>query len=219
MLYLLLNCVLITLNGNHVIMKIQVRKHLSIIINIPIWYGVRIHLTVNILNNFYQFLIKRKIMCFIHKLSNHINKPFQVFPMITVVYCVCVNVLWLCLWFNMFLAYGDVFTCISPCQQASHILIRNDISGMPLTHSIDNINRVAKCFINHPICKHEQNTIPLYIKIMKYLKKVAYQNRHNARNRYNFTSIILFIYNLIINILLIAIKFSNKKRSVNLITV
>ena len=57
---------------------------------------------------------------------------------------------------------------------------------------------------------------------MKQLKRVAYQVRHNARNRYNLTSIILFMYNLIIyciNSLLIAIKFSNKKRGLKLITV
>ena len=71
---------------------------------------------------------------------------------------------------------------------------------MPLTHSIDNINIVATCFTNlYPICKHEQNTILLYIKIMKELKGVVYQVRHNARNQYNPTSIILFMYNLIIN--------------------
>ena len=66
----------------------------------------------------------------------------------------------------LFLVYGDVFTCISP------ILIRKDINGIPLTHSIDNINSVAMCFINpYLICKHEPNTILLYIKIMKHLQK------------------------------------------------
>ena len=110
----------------------------------------------------------------------------------------------------------NVFTCISPCRQASHILIKKYISGMSLTHSIDNINSVAKCFTNpYPIFKHEQNTILPYIKIMKQLKRVAYQARYNARNQYNLTSIIMYMYNPIINfinILLIAIKFSNKKR-------
>ena len=72
--------------------------------------------------------------------------------------------------------------------QASHILTRKDV-----THSIDNINSVAKCFTNpYPICKHEQNTIVLYIKIMNQLKGVAYKVRHNARNQYNLTSFILF---------------------------
>ena len=228
MLYMPLNRVLTTLNGNHVIMKIGVRKHLSILINISIWYGVRIYMTVYILNYFYQFLIKTQITCFIHRPSNHMDKPLRVFPMITVSYGFRVNVLWLCLpsvhciiclWFNrLFLVYGDVFTCISPCGQASHILTRKDV-----THSIDNINSVAKCFTNpYPICKHEQNTIVLYIKIMNQLKGVAYKVRHNARNRYNLTSIILFMYNLFtnfINILLIAIKFSNKKRGLKVITV
>ena len=75
-----------------------------------------------------------------------------------------------------------------------------NISGinMPITHSIDNINRVAKCFTNpYSTCKYEQNTILLYIKIMRHLKKVAYQVIYNARTWYNFTSIILFMYNLI----------------------
>ena len=127
--------------------------------------------------------------------------------------------------FNMlFLVYGDVFTCISPYRQASHILIEKDISGMPLTHSIDNINSVAKCFtIHNPIiCKHKQHTILLYIKIMKQLMGVACQVGHNVRNRCSLTSIVLFMCNLIINlinILLIAIKFSNKKRDLKIITV
>ena len=123
MLYMPLNRVLTTLNDNHVIMKIRVRKHLSILINISIWYGVRIYMTVYILNYFYQFLIKTQITCFIHRPSNHMDKPLRVFPMITVSYGFRVNVLWLCLpsvhciiclWFNrLFLVYGDVFTCIS----------------------------------------------------------------------------------------------------------
>ena len=228
MLYMPLNRVLTTLNSNHVIMKIRVRKHLSILINVSVWYGVRMYVTVYILNYFYQFLVRTQITCFIHRPSSHMDRPLRVFPMITVGCGFRVNVLWLCLpsvhciiclWFNrLFLVYGDVFTCISPCGQASHILTRKDV-----THSIDNINSVAKCFTNpYPICKHEQNTIVLYIKIMNQLKGVAYKLRHNACNRYNLTSIILFMYNLFtnfINILLIAIKFSNKKRGLKVITV
>ena len=61
---MLLNTVLFKLNGICVIMKIEVKKHVSfnqiilIMMNISLWCCVRIHLTVYILNYLYQFLIK-----------------------------------------------------------------------------------------------------------------------------------------------------------------
>ena len=119
------------------------------------------------------------------------------------------------------------FLCMVPylhgifMSHASHTLIRKDISGNRLTYSINNINRVDKFPITpYPIFKKEQNTILLYIKIKRHLKTVAYQVAH--KHRYNFTAIIFFMYNFIINlinILLSAIKFSNGNIYLKLITV
>ena len=62
---ILLNSVLPTLNGTHVVVK----KHfcsseiICFISDVPLWCGVRMHLK---LEYFYQFPIKSKVACFMH---------------------------------------------------------------------------------------------------------------------------------------------------------
>ena len=238
MLYnnILLNSVLLTLNGTHVVVKAQVKKHFCsseifiYISDVPLWCGVRMHLTVTKLEYFYKFPIESKVACFMHGLSNCMNRRSCVVLKGTMVICFCMGVVgivfvWLCLrsvdrivclfLATLFLVFGVVYTCISPCRHTSQkplrkVIIEMSVRGLTL---LDNINRVARLsrtpFL---ICKKEQNDIILNFKIMKYFKTMAYIVGHNPRNWYNFNRIILFNCNFSIylfNILLIAIKFSN----------
>ena len=60
------------------------------------------HLTVTKLEYFYKFPIESKVACFMHELSNLMNRPFRVVLIGTVVIGYCMGVvgivfLWLCL--------------------------------------------------------------------------------------------------------------------------
>ena len=104
MLYnnILLNSVLLTLNGTHVVVK----KHfcsseiICFISDVPLWCGVRMHLK---LEYFYQFPIKSKVACSMHGLSNCRNRTSCVVLMGTMVICFCMGVL------------GIVFVCGYVC--------------------------------------------------------------------------------------------------------
>ena len=138
MLYnnILLNSVLLTLYGTHVVVKAQVKKHFcssEIIIyiylyisDVPLWCGVRMHL-MHKLEYFYKFPIESRVACFVHGLSNCMNRLSCV---VLMVICFCMGVVgivfvWsclrsvdriLCLFLaTLFLVCGVVFTCISPC--------------------------------------------------------------------------------------------------------
>ena len=177
MLYnnIFLNSVLLTLNGTHVVVKAQVKKHfcsseiICYISVVPLWCGVRMYLMVTKLEYFYQFPIK--VACFMHGLSNCMNRPSCVVLMSTMVICFCMGMMgivfvWLCLrsvdrilclfLATLFLVCGVVSTCISPCRHTSQkplrkvIIIEMSVSGLTL---LDNINRVARLSITFLICK------------------------------------------------------------------
>ena len=60
---------LIILNGTHVVLKAQVknftRQIIFIILDVSLWCSVRMHLTVTMLDYFYQFLLNSKshVLC------------------------------------------------------------------------------------------------------------------------------------------------------------
>ena len=150
----------------------------------PLWCGVRMHLTITKLEYFYQFPIKSQVACFMHGLSNCMNRPYCVVLMGTMVICFCMGMVfvWLCLRsvdriLCLFLVCCVVSTCISPCRHTSHKPLRKVIIEMSVSvlTLLDNINRVARLSITpFLICKKEQNEIIFNFKIMKYLNIMAY---------------------------------------------
>ena len=164
---MLLNSVLPTLNGTHVVVK----KHfcsseiICFISDVPLW----MHLTVTKLEYFFQFPVKSKVACFMHGLSNCRNRPSCVVLTGTMVFCmgmVGIVFVWLCrrsvdrilclFLATLFLVCGVVSTCISPCRHTSQKTLRKvifemSVSGLTL---LDNINKVARLSITpFLICK------------------------------------------------------------------
>ena len=83
----LLNSVLITLNGTHAVVKVQVKKHYCsseifiYILDVSLWCGVRMHLTVTKLACFCQFPNESAgVACFVHELSNLPYLPYLPYP-------------------------------------------------------------------------------------------------------------------------------------------
>ena len=163
-------------------------------------------------------------------MSTNINTPRQIMPLGTMVYCFYVNVLGiilLSLWLHyiMFIncchvssVWGCVYMYVS-CKLRMIVITR-----MSPSCSINNNNRVTKLSETlYLIYKKEQYRSSIYSKMIKYLKTqtLTYLIGGNPLNCYNYHSISLciFMYTVVINILLIAIKTSGQNINQKLIAV